>query len=80
MLMPPEKRWATETALLATKYASSMDLYSDVPHGFAVRNNLSDPVALFVKQEVFNQHITWLNYWMPKINDTQGSYNNETTA
>jgi len=67
MYMPEQRRWQIESALLATNYGASMDLYSDVPHGFAIRVNLSDPVARFVKQEVFNQHITWLDYWMPKV-------------
>lgn len=65
--MPKEKRWETEEALLANSIASSMDLYSDVHHGFAIRGNWSDPAARFVKQEVFTQHVTWLDYWMPRV-------------
>ncbi|KAH8812485.1 dienelactone hydrolase [Xylogone sp. PMI_703] len=63
-LMPPQRRWEIETALLATNYASSLAVYSDVPHGFGIRVNLSDPVATFVKQATFAQGSSWLDHWM----------------
>ncbi len=62
--MPPQRRWEIETALLATNFASSSAVYSDVPHGFGIRVNLSDPVAKFVKQATFAQASSWLDHWL----------------
>ncbi|KAH8886088.1 alpha/beta-hydrolase [Thozetella sp. PMI_491] len=64
ILMPPQRRFQVETALLATNSGSSLAVYSDVPHGFGIRVNLSDPVARFVKQAVFSQASNWLDYYL----------------
>lgn len=39
-------------------------LYSDAPHGFAVRVDLNVPSQKYAKDASFVQAVTWFNAWL----------------
>lgn len=47
-----------------------ISLYSDVPHGFAVRHRSGHKYNKFVKEQAFLQAIQWLNFYMKRGGNT----------
>jgi dienelactone hydrolase len=62
-LMPADRRHAIEGLLGTTDQPWSLALYSNTPHGFGVRANISIPQQKFGKEEAFVQAVRWFDSW-----------------
>jgi len=60
-IFPSEKRHKSEEILITTKQPYQINLYSGTIHGFAVRAELSNPVAKYAKEQAFIQAVTWFD-------------------
>lgn len=58
-IFPTEKRHESEVILKEVGYPYQINLYSGVEHGFAVRADLSNPVAKYAKESAFLQALQW---------------------
>jgi dienelactone hydrolase len=58
-VFPKEKRHQSEDILKALSLPYQINLYSGVEHGFAVRCDITDPVARYAKESAFRQAIEW---------------------
>lgn len=53
-----------ESILNANNITFQTNLYSQAPHGFAVRPNLTVPQQAYAKQASFVQAVTWFDAWL----------------
>lgn len=53
-----------EEILNANNITFQTNLYSQAPHGFAVRANISIPQQAYAKQASFVQAVTWFKAWL----------------
>jgi dienelactone hydrolase len=53
-----------EGILAANNVTFQSSVYSQAPHGFAVRPNATIPQQVFAKQGAFVQAVTWLDAWL----------------
>lgn len=53
-----------ESILNANNITFQTNLYSQAPHGFAVRPNLTIPQQAYAKQASFVQAVTWFDAWL----------------
>lgn len=56
---PTEKRRETEEILVHNSAPHQINIYSGVPHGFATRCDLKDPVQRHAKESAFLQAVIW---------------------
>jgi len=63
-IFPTPKRHESEEILLGLGLPYQINLYSGVVHGFAVRGDPKDRVALYAKENAFLQAIQWFEEYL----------------
>ncbi len=63
-MLPAEKRHKSEEILKKTGQPYQINLYSGVAHGFAVRGDMTKPIAKYAKEQAFYQAIQWFDQWL----------------
>lgn len=58
---PLELRQAAEKILIENNARFELTLFSGVPHGFAVRGDLSNPLVKYAKEKVLSDQIVWFS-------------------
>ena len=66
---PLEEARQAEDILRNSTIAWQLDTYSDVPHGFGIRANESDPRQVFAKEQAFVQAVTWFGQYVKPDTD-----------
>lgn len=63
-IFPTPKRHASEKILAGTGQHYQINLFSGVEHGFAVRGDMTNPIAKFAKEGAFDQAVNWFNLYL----------------
>ncbi|KAI4851626.1 dienelactone hydrolase [Aureobasidium sp. EXF-8845] len=65
-LFSPQQRARTEEILQQNGKGFSIQVYSNVSHGFATRANLEEPYVNWAKEQCFKSFIEWFDFWLEK--------------